>query len=162
MRTPTLCRHFGQLENDVAEAFGFEVIASLRRGDGGITSEIQSCFPSLVANYNQVQDITPVIARLNNLSATFAVPTLGGKDLKDLAFVIHGTSEEVRLAVVLDEPLVQAPTLRRIASTLLNSMPTDLGYEHWTKRFHQKRTVSWQISMYCSNRKSSTCGSDSG
>ncbi len=49
----------------VQEAFGFEIFVHLRRGEGGITSEIQSHLPTLVANDNRLQHAFPIIGTVN-------------------------------------------------------------------------------------------------
>ena len=45
----------------VQEALGFEVFVDLRRGEGGIAPEIQSCLSSLVANDYGLRHAFPVI-----------------------------------------------------------------------------------------------------
>ena len=49
----------------VQEALGFEIFVHLRRGEGGVTSEIQSSLPTLVANDNRFQHAFPVIGRVD-------------------------------------------------------------------------------------------------
>jgi hypothetical protein len=68
----------------------------------------------------------------------------------------------MRLAIDPDEHLVEMPAPLRKRPMMDASFP-DLAGEHRTEpRFHQNRTVSWQISIPSSNRRSSTCLSDSG
>ena len=94
------------------------------------------------------------------LERGLAIPPLAGKDLKHLAFVIHGAPQVVRLPIDPDEHFIQMPPPLRMTSMLLNTpLPAaNIG----PNRFHQYRTVSWQISTPRSNGRSSTCRNDSG
>ena len=94
------------------------------------------------------------------LERGLAIPPLAGKDLKHLAFVIYGAPQVVRLPIDPDEHFIQMPPPLRMTSMLLNTpLPAaNIG----PNRFHQYRTVSWQISTPRSNRRTSTCRSDSG
>lgn len=58
---------------------------------------------------------------------------LTSKDLKDLAFVIHGTPKVARLATNPGERLIQMPSPLRIASLLVNAPLPDLRSDHWTE-----------------------------
>jgi|TARA_B100000315_G_scaffold244405_1_gene268936 hypothetical protein len=51
----------GRQPDRVRETLGFEVIVSLRRGEGGVTSEIEPYLPTLVANDNRLQHAFPII-----------------------------------------------------------------------------------------------------
>ena len=89
------------------------------------------------------------------------VPSLGDEALQHLAFVIDSPPEVVPLAVDPDEHLVEVPLpiarfppwIRRFRISAAKIGPD---------RCHQKRTVSWQISMPRSCSRSSTFRSDGG
>ena len=49
----------------IQKSFGFEIFVHLRRGKGGVTSEIQSYLPALVANDNRFQHNFPVIGTVD-------------------------------------------------------------------------------------------------
>ena len=55
----------GRQPDRVRETLGFEVIVSLRRGEGGVTSEIEPYLPTLVANDNRLQHAFPAIGAVN-------------------------------------------------------------------------------------------------
>ena len=67
------------------------------------------------------------------LERGLAIPPLAGKDLKRLAFVIHGAPQVVRLAADPDEHFIQMPSPLGMTSMLLNAPLPDLRGEHWTK-----------------------------
>ncbi len=67
------------------------------------------------------------------LERRLAIPPLAGKDLKDLAFMIHGAPQVMRLAPDPDERFIQMPSPMVITSMLLNALLPYLSGEHWTE-----------------------------
>ncbi len=62
-----------------------------------------------------------------------AIAPLAGKDLQDLAFVIHGAPQIVRLAADPDKHFIEMPSPLGMVSLPLNASLADLRGEHGTK-----------------------------
>jgi hypothetical protein len=62
-----------------------------------------------------------------------AIPPPAGKNLEDLAFVIHGAPQVMRLAADPDERFIQMLSPLGMTSMLLNSPLPDLCSEHRTE-----------------------------
>jgi hypothetical protein len=77
-----------------------------------------------------------------------------------LSFMIHPTPEVVHLSIDLHIHLIKVPAPVAKGPHQLHTLPADLT--GGPNLFHQKRTVSWQISIPRSDSRSSTFLSDRG
>ena len=85
----------------------------------------------------------------------------GGKGFQNLALMIHSPPQIMLLAVDLHKHLVEVPPPNGYRPAV-NALTSDFSGEHRPDRFHQKRTVSWQMSIPRSASRSSTFLSDRG
>ena len=96
------------------------------------------------------------------LECGLAIAPLAGKDLKHFAFAIYGAPQLVYFAADPNENLIQMPThwiwVRIEDDRFFLIFAANVG----PNRFHQARTVWWQMSIPRSWSKSSTCRNDSG
>ena len=76
--------------------------------------------------------------------------------------MVNGSPQIMPLAVDLYEHLVKVPAPMTKTAHPVHTTPVNLSREHRAKRFHQTRTVSWQMSTPRSDNRSSTFRSDSG
>ena len=99
---------------------------------------------------------------LHKLERCGLVPLRGDHGFQNLAFVIDSPPKIAELAVDLHKHLIQMPTplgkRRRCATRFFRISAANIG----PNRFHQKRMVSWLMSIPRPARRSSTFRSDSG
>jgi hypothetical protein len=89
-------------------------------------------------------------------------PALGDITFKHLALVIYRAPQVVRLTVDLRKNLVQVLLPIRMSAKVLNPFFRIAVANNGPNRFHQKRTVSWLISIPRSCSRSSKFRSESG
>ena len=90
------------------------------------------------------------------------VPLHSNHCLQNFPFVVNGAPEIAELAIDLHEDFVQMPSPFDVAVNARKALLPDLAANIGPNRFHQKRMVSWLMSIPRSASRSSTFRSESG